>query len=80
VAKEREHQRKFRMTDSDWAQVVWAVRVRGDRSVSYIIRTLLRQYVQETKMMVRQARAQQRSEQREGTERRPRRPDLRHGP
>ena len=78
MAKEREHQRKFRMTDTDWTEVRWAVQVRGDRSVSYIIRTLLTQYVQETKMMARQARVRQRSEHHDGARRSP--PGSRPGP
>jgi len=45
--------RTFRMEDDLWARAQAAVKYRGDRYVSHIIRGFLTQYVEDTEKMMR---------------------------
>lgn len=69
----REPLHNIRAPGELWERAKWAVKVRGDRSVSHIIRVFLTQYVQDTeKMVARKGRSNRGANREQGSNQRPR--------
>jgi len=52
----RTPKRYFRMSDEEWEKFLWAMKVRGQKNTSHIMRTVVRQYTEATEEMVRNRR------------------------